>query len=236
MPTKTEAANEVRKVLQAVKDQFRQPGGAKVNEATTRALFLNPLLRALGYSSIDDLLFEYFLPDGKRFLDYRLVVGGVPKVSVEAKALAVPLSNDDAAQVISYASILGDEWAVVTNAREWRLYNSFAKADLSGKLVLSTSLIGWETDEQFDAVFEQLWLISQEAFESSGGPTSWLTAKRLDVEVLSMLTDPASPTLKSLRKQLESHDIAVTPQQLASWLKGRLDPSAAGPPSTAAAI
>ena len=169
LPTKTEAANEVRKVLQAVKDQFGLPGGAKVNEATTRALFLNPLLRALGYSSIDDLLFEYFLPDGKRFLDYRLVVGGAPKVSVEAKALAVALSNDDAAQVISYASILGDEWAVVTNAREWRLYNSFAKSDLSGKLVLSTSLIAWETDEQFDSVFEQLWLISQEAFESSAG-------------------------------------------------------------------
>jgi hypothetical protein len=44
--TKTEAASEVRKVLQLVKDRIEQPGGIKVNEATTRAHFLNPLLAA----------------------------------------------------------------------------------------------------------------------------------------------------------------------------------------------
>jgi hypothetical protein len=56
--TKTEAASQVRTVLQSVKDRLAQPGGARLNEATTRAHFLNPLLNALGYGGIDDLEFE----------------------------------------------------------------------------------------------------------------------------------------------------------------------------------
>jgi hypothetical protein len=58
--TRTEAASQVRTVLQAVKDRLAQPGGVKLNEATTRAHFLNPLLNALGYSGIDDLEFEHY--------------------------------------------------------------------------------------------------------------------------------------------------------------------------------
>jgi hypothetical protein len=68
--TKTEAASQVRKVLQLVKDRLAQPGGSKLNEAQTRAHFLTPLLGALGYESIDDLEFEHYLPDGKTFLDF----------------------------------------------------------------------------------------------------------------------------------------------------------------------
>lgn len=125
MTAKTEADSQVRKVLQTVKDLVGQPGSAKVNEATTRAHLLNPLLAALGYESIDDIEFEHYLPDGETFLDYRLRVEGEPRVSVEAKALDSVLSDKDAAQAVSYASILGDEWAVVTNAREWRLYHTW---------------------------------------------------------------------------------------------------------------
>src|SRR3990172_10384754 len=142
MTTRTEAASEVRKVLQSVRDRLAMPGGAKVNEATTRAHFISPLLVALGYQSIDDVLFEYYLPDGKQFLDYRLVVDGKPRVAVEAKALDVPLTDQHAAQAVSYASVLGDEWAVVTNARHWRLYHAFAQAPLADKLILTADLVG----------------------------------------------------------------------------------------------
>jgi hypothetical protein len=38
--TKTEAAHDVRKVLQAVKDYRATPGGYKLTEADTRAHFL----------------------------------------------------------------------------------------------------------------------------------------------------------------------------------------------------
>jgi hypothetical protein len=221
--TKTEAASRVRTVLQSIKDHLAQPSVPKVNEATTRAHFLNPLLDALGYRSIDDILFEWYLPDGKTFLDYRLVVGGKPRVAVEAKALDVPVTDAHAAQAISYAAILGDEWAVVTNAREWRLYHAFAQTPLADKLILKVNLLSWESDSQFDAVFEQLWLISKDAFEIGDGPGSWLASKKLDQLLRSILTDPASSEVKYLRGKLEQRGVTVAAEQVAAWLKGRID-------------
>ena len=226
MATKTEAASQVRTVLQAVKDRLAQPGGAKLNEATTRAHFLNPLLNALGYSGIDDLEFEHYLPDGKTFLDYRLHVDGKARVAVEAKALDVSLTDQGAAQGVSYASILGDEWTVLTNARQWRLYHTFAQAPLAGKLVLSLDLTAWESDAEFDRVFDQLWLISREAFLASDGPKAWLTGQKLDHHLQHALIDGASVEIKSIRKQLESHGISVGGDEVAAWFKQHLtDPA-----------
>jgi hypothetical protein len=223
--TRTEAASQVRKVLQSIKDRIAQPGGFKVNEATTRAHFLNPLLDALGYRSIDDIVFEHYLPDGKTFLDYRLVVDGKPRVAVEAKALEVTLTDKDAAQAVSYATILGDEWAVVTNAREWRLYHTFARAALPEKLILTVNLVSWSTDSEFDAVFDQLWLISKESFLAGEGPGSWLKNQKLDHVLRRSLTDSESAEVKYIRKQLEAKGVSVTADQVASWLKVRLDPA-----------
>ncbi len=223
MTTKTEAASEVRKILQSVKDRLSEPGGSKVNEATTRAHFITPLLGAIGYHSIDDILFEVYLPDGKTFLDYRLVVDGKPRASIEAKALEVSLADQHAAQAVQYASLLGDQWAVVTNAREWRLYETFAQVPLADKHILTVDLVGWESDAQFDGVFEQLWLCSREAFSAGDGPATWLTRKKLESLLRSALTDPGSPEIKYIRRRLQDRDVPATAEQIVSWLKSRLD-------------
>jgi Type I restriction enzyme R protein N terminus (HSDR_N) len=229
LTTKTEAASQVRKVLQQVKDQIAKPGGIKVNEATTRAHFINPLLDALGYSSIDDVAFEYYLPDGKQFLDYRLSIRGQFRLAVEAKALDVSLTDSHGAQVVQYCSVLGDEWAVVTNARQWRLYHTFVQGPLAEKLVQSIDLVAWNSDQQFDSVFEQLWLVSREAFETSDGPSSWLVKQRIDKALTQALTDPGSPEAKYLRKRLQDQGIATSAEEVALWFKARLEGSQRAP-------
>jgi hypothetical protein len=220
--TKTEAASEVRKVLQLVKDRIEQPGGIKVNEATTRAHFLNPLLAALGYGSIDEIEFEHYLPDGKTFLDYRLVINGKPRVSVEAKSLESSLTEKDAAQVVAYAAILGDEWAVLANAREWQLYHAFAQAPLSEKRILTIDLVGWTSDTEFDPVFEQLWLVSRESFVDGGGPNTWLTTKRLDQWLTASLMDPQSIVVKTIRRRAEAHGLQAEADQISGWFKAHI--------------
>lgn len=230
MTTKTEAASQVRSVLQAVKDRLAQPGGAKLNEATTRAHFLNPLLNALGYSGIDDLEFEHYLPDGKTFLDYRLHVDGKARVAVEAKSLDVPITDKEAAQGVSYATVLGDEWTVLTNARQWRLYHTFAQAPLAGKLVLSVDLTAWQTDAEFDRVFEQLWLVSKESFLAGEGPTSWLTGKKVDQHLRHAMVDPSSAEVRYIRRQLETKGVVVSVDDIAGWFKRQLAEATHVPP------
>jgi Type I restriction enzyme R protein N terminus (HSDR_N) len=225
MTTKTEAASQVRTVLQAVKDLLAQPGGAKLNEASTRAHFINPLLNALGYSGLDDLEFEHYLPDGKTFLDYRLYVDGVARVAVEAKSLDVSLTDKEGAQGVSYASVLGDEWTVLTNARQWRLYHTFAQAPLAGKLVIDLDLTKWATDSEFDRIFDQLWLVSREAFASGGGPDVWLTGQKLDHHLRHVMQDPGSLEVKYVRKQLEANGISVGGDDVAAWFKQHLSDS-----------
>ena len=93
MTTKTEAAHDVRKVLQAVKDFYGTPGHVKLTEADTRAHFIDPLIRALGYQEIGDVQHELFLAPAKQFLDYLLFLDGAARIAVEAKALDLGVAD-----------------------------------------------------------------------------------------------------------------------------------------------
>jgi len=225
--SKTEAAHDVRKVLEAVRQYWTDPSHPKLTEADTRAHFIDPLLRALGYRAIGDIQHEVFVPDAKQYLDYRLLVDGAPRLAVEAKAVDFAITDAHGAQVIQYCSVLGDEWAVATNGRQWRLYHAFAKGSLADKHLLSLDLIGWETDAQFDSVFEQLWLISKDSFLLSGGPASWLAVQQLNTTLRRVLTDPTSPELSYLRARLADAGVAITPDAIATWFQRRLDPEPA---------
>lgn len=222
MTDRTNAASEARKVLQSVKDRLAQVAGSKVNEATTRNYFITPLLGALGYRSIDDLKFEEYLPDGRTFLDYRLFVDGKARVAIEAKSLELTLNEQHAAQAVQYASLLGDPWAVITNAREWRLYDTFAQVPLAEKHILTLDLVSWETDAQFALLFDQLWICSRESFQTDGGPMSWLGKKRIDQFLRHALTDADSPEIRYIRKRLHDNGMTATADQVATWLQVQL--------------
>ena len=234
MSFKSDAALEIRTTLDSVKAELA--AGTRLSEADTRANFIDPLLRALGYKGMADIEREVYAKDTKEYLDYVLKIGGQPRIAVEAKAISRSLTDADAAQVIQYCSILGIEWAVVTNAREWRLYHQFAQSDLAGKLLFNLDLVGWTTAHEFESLFDQLWLVSREAFEGSDGPKGWLRAQRLDASLRDSLTNPASVEVKYLRKRLADQAIDATPEDVATWFKGKLldavpIPSAAPPPT-----
>lgn len=233
MTFKSDAALEVRVTLDSVKEHLAS--GTKLSEADTRANFIDPLLRALGYKGIAEIEREVYAKDTREYLDYVLKIGGQPRIAVEAKAISRALTDADAAQVIQYCSILGIEWAVVTNAREWRLYHQFAQSDLAGKLLFNLDLVGWTSAHEFESLFDQLWLVSREAFEGSDGPKGWLRAQRLDAALRDALTNPASVEVKYLRKRLADQAIDATPEDIATWFKGKLleavpIPSTAPPP------
>lgn len=224
MTTKTEAAHDARKVLQGVKDFYTQPGHVKLTEADTRAHFIDPLIRALGYHDIGDVQHELFLAPAKQYLDYLLFLDGKARIAVEAKALDVGVGDaHGGAQVVQYAVILGVEWSVATNGRQWRLYQTSAKGPLEEKLIVSVDLIGWDTDSQFETVFDQLWLVSKESLASGAGPETWLSAKHLHETLKTTLVDPSSAEIKVLRKRLLDRGITTTAEEVATWFKGHLD-------------
>lgn len=234
------AAEEVRRVLESTKAFLSAASGTRLSEADTRAHFIDPLLRAMGYSGYQDVQREVFLKETKDKLDYVLSVKGEPRVAVEAKAIDVPLTDADAGQVVKYCSILGIQWAVVTNAQDWWLYHQFAQTSLAGKLVFKFSLVGWNSDAEFDALFQQLSLLSKEAFESSGGPLIWVRQQEVDAALRDALTNPKSAEVAYLRKRLAEQRLDVTREDIAAWVRSKLlepapspgqEPSLAGPAS-----
>lgn len=143
---------------------------------------------------------------------------------MEAKALDVAVADaNGGAQVVQYAVILGVEWGVVTNGRQWRLYQTSAKGPLADKLILSVDLIGWESDSQFETVFDQLWLVSKESLGSGAGPETWLSAKQLNETLKATLVDASSPEIKLLKKRLLERGIAASTEELAMWFKAHLE-------------
>src|SRR5216683_1589853 len=80
------------------------------------------------------------------------------------------ISEADAGQLVQYCSVVGIEWAVVTNARQWWLYHQFAQVRLQEKLVFTLDLVAWNTPAEFQALTALLTLVSKTAFLHSDGP------------------------------------------------------------------
>src|SRR4051794_24891411 len=76
-----------------------------LSEADTRVRLIDPLLSILGYVAVGDLRREVSIPASREFVDYELRIDGKPAIVVEAKALRHVITDQDAAQCVSYASV-----------------------------------------------------------------------------------------------------------------------------------
>lgn len=219
---KADAVGQVRATLQSLKDFVASQGTLGVSEADTRVHFIDPILTALGYTALGEIQREVYVQDTRDFIDYALRVDGQQRIAVEAKRLGHKLAELDAGQLIKYCAVLGIEWAVLTNGREWRLYHQFAQVPLADKLLFTLDLVGWQSDGEFQALFDQLWLLSKDAFAMSDGPGAWQKAQRLDEWLRDTLTNAASSEAKWLRKRAGEQQLDVSAEDLAGWFKSRL--------------
>ncbi len=108
-----------------------------IGEQDTKTILINPILGALGWDlqSIDDVSQEYRHKPKDNPVDYALFFLRQPCLFVEAKALDSNLDDRKwISQTISYATIAGVEWCILTNGAEYRLYNAHAPVAVDEKL------------------------------------------------------------------------------------------------------
>ncbi len=213
--SKADAAVRIREVFDGIRAYVGE--GHRLSEADTRAEFIDPVLAALGYRSIVDMRREVRIADTNESLDYVLQPDGKRQVAVEAKSIDRAILEKDAAQVVQYCSILGIRWAVVTNAREWRLYDQFDRGQLSAKLVYRVELDRVKSEHDQQADFERLWLLSADAFRDGDGPSHWIESRRMDAVLRAALVDERSQEIRYLRKRLEDQGIKTTASEVAAW-------------------
>lgn len=187
-----------------------------LSEADTRAYLVDPVLRVLGYSGVNDLRREVPVPATKESLDYELYANGKAQVIVEAKALRHSVSDQAAAQCVQYAAVLGDQWCIITNGIVWAIYNAHARGPLADKRVATIRLDGTEGD--WARSWGVLGLFSRQSLADSN-PLTTLLADRVVVDELSK---PDSPAINALRKAIterfgERVSGAIVVEAVARW-------------------
>jgi predicted type IV restriction endonuclease len=104
-------------------------GKSDLNEACTCQWIIMPLLQAAGYS-LYDIQPQQTDPAGK-IPDYTILPDSEHTWFLEAKAWGVALNDQHAQQALIYAYTNNRRWVVLTNGREWRLYDNSIPGELS---------------------------------------------------------------------------------------------------------
>lgn len=220
MTDRDDARAAIEKTLAEVKRYL----GRKLSEADTKHHFIEPLLDAMGWRGIENLTREYYVRSSHEFIDYVAYDASKPILAVEAKALQVGLDDKHASQLISYCAIEGIEWAALTNGRQLQFFNAFVPPDLAAKRLLRLDLLAPVTQDEYDNLFESLWLLSQESLITTTATRDWLEQRRLGSAIRSLLGDPTSATVQSLRDELRiKKNVNADAQKLAQWLGSRLE-------------
>jgi hypothetical protein len=94
-----------------------------INEASTRAFFLDKYFDALGYSDFDDIKHGSVVQSGD-FPDYVLRSQSEDVFAVEAKKLGSHFGPKEAAQLVKYCSVLGLRWGLLADGRTIQVYDA----------------------------------------------------------------------------------------------------------------
>lgn len=220
------AQDAIAQTLAEVKSFLAQESPPRLSEADTKAHFIEPLIRALGWEGIGVVTREYYVRNSQEFIDYLLKGQAGPLIAIEAKTIQAELIDKHAAQLVQYCAVEGIEWAVLTNGRELHLFNTFLKRDLAAKRVMRLDLLAFNSDDEFNSVFAQLWKLSREEMTTPSGVRSWMHQRRMDSKLRELLVNPGSSVIHHLEGVLSDAEIQATSQDLTQWFNTIL---AAGP-------
>jgi Restriction Enzyme Adenine Methylase Associated len=133
----------MRQALEQLAQRLNQYRGSRIGEQNTKAALVEPMLRALGWDTedVEEVHREYRRRPSDKPVDYALMLGREPRLFVEAKGLDENLNDHKwAIQIISYATVAGVEWVVLTNGDEYRIFNAHAPVPVEEKLFKKVSL------------------------------------------------------------------------------------------------
>lgn len=184
-----------------------------IGEQNTKAVLIDPILEALGWNlrNLDEVVREYRARPSDNPVDYALMLRRSPLLFVEAKDLGSNLSDRKwASQTISYATVVGVEWCVLTDGDEYRIYNAHAPVDVDEKLFRAVRLSDTDAHER---TLETLLLLSKEKLAADDLRKLW-EAYFVDCQVQRALEEmfkgPDNSLVRLLRKRIPE----LTPTQV----------------------
>jgi hypothetical protein len=211
---------KLRDVVRDVISKIRRYQDRSIGEQNTKASLIEPVLEALGWDvrDPDEVFREFKAKSVDSPVDYALTILRKPRLFVEAKGLGETLTNRKwVSQVLSYATIAGVEWCVLTDGDEYRFYNANAPVDAEEKLFC---LVKLSKDDEAETL-KTLTLISRSNMEENLLDVLW-NAHFVDRRVKHTLQQLFSTADKSLIRIVRHHEPKLSPKEIIESLR-RLD-------------
>lgn len=192
---------DLHQALDEVRARIEQHQGKGIGEQNTKAVLINPLLRALGWNmeDLEEVVLEYKRRAMDNPVDYALLLQRTPRLFIEAKPLDGNLNDPKwAGQIMAYATVAGVQWVALTDGNEYRIYNSHAPVPVEQKL-FRKARVSDDSD-----VAETLQLLSKERMEQGLIGSMW-KAHFVDQQVRTAIQkllqpEPAPGLIRLIRK------------------------------------
>lgn len=162
---KEEALEGIKKLVTKFERLKESRVISQYNEAQTRNEFIEPMFEYLGWDMRNlyhnrEVVTEESVSSGRVDLSFQLQ--GIPVFFLEAKAIRVNLDEWKwAQQAINYSWNKSVSWAVLCDFEGLKIFN----AELPPKNLASNLFLEFKFDE-YETKFENLWLLSKEAFQN----------------------------------------------------------------------
>jgi len=160
MVTKEEAKKEIQNIIDDFKENYEKH--KKELEANTETKLIEPLFKALGWTSNDFVKQEKAHRGTKTgHADYAFYIGDRIVFFLEVKKIGVYLEKEADKQVISYALSKRIPFAVSTNFEQLRIFCVEQEKALDNKFRV------FDEPDHYISRFHDLWLLSKENFEQN---------------------------------------------------------------------
>jgi predicted type IV restriction endonuclease len=225
--------DELMAALVNVRSRIERHASQGLGEQDTKNAIIAPVLRALGcdLEDLEEVRLEYKVRRSDNPVDYALFLLRTPRLFVEAKALGARLDDRKwASQIMSYATVAGVEWVVLTDGNEYQIYNSHAPVPVDQKLFRRVRVTS-PTDRPEDT----LSLLSKPMLSDNLIETLWkahFVDRQVRAAVEALFSSDSDPAfIRLLRRKLP----ALAPAEIrAAIARTRivLDLPSAPPPAT----
>lgn len=160
---KKEAKLKIQKLVEKYEKIKASRLISKYTEEETKKDFIQPLFNALGWDTENknEVTAEEHQSSGR--VDYGFYLDGRLRFYLEAKPLKSDLNREDYAnQAVKYSWNKGATWAILTDFENLKVFNAqVIDRSLADKLFFDISY------DKYIERFDQLWLLSKEAFVES---------------------------------------------------------------------
>lgn len=161
---------DLHTTLEEVRARIEQHSGKGIGEQNTKAVLINPVLRALGWDleDLEEVVLEFKRKAMDNPVDYALMLQRTPRLFIEAKPLDGNLNDPKwAGQIMAYATVAGVQWVALTDGDEYRIYNSHAPVPVEQKLFKKSRV------SSDDDVVETLQLLSKDRMQQGLIGSMW---------------------------------------------------------------